>query len=1322
MVTLVNRAYVSTATTGTGTLTLGAAEAGYQTFAAAGVTNGNVVRYTITDGNNWEIGTGTYSSTGPTLTRTLTQSSTGPLLNLSGNAKVFLTAAAQDIVPTSGGAFSGNVDFGAGIDVTGNITVTGTVDGRDVAADGTKLNGIEAGADVTDAGNVNPLVDAHLNTSTAAAGEQLSWNGTDYDWVTASGGEKASLEKTFMAQESVILDLASNTLAPVVTVEKTALQQAFTNSFWEVREDAANYTALDTAYNTSLTYTTGWNFAGVTNAGETLTLPTFTFGFNPRGLAFDDTGLKMFVVMAFNRAVYQFTLGASFNPATAVYDNIALVPFNSNLFIPTYIQFKPDGTRCYIGGSNEIIYSYTLSTPWSLPTAVYDNISYTYGTGANPAITQLYMKPDGTQFFVVDPAINSVESYTMATPWEVNTATKDAATLSLSPTSNNYGLWFKPDGTEMYPSSTSVFRWTLSTPWDITTATYTGQSFSTGETMVTGDAAIANPNGSKFFSFRTSLLETFNTAAYNSTLQLGTGSFTADDVGKRITVGAGSAILTATDGSYTNLPIALPLSASPVPAGAWSMEGVQFSSGVATTTGNQGYPYALNAGVYDNVSFSMNSQSSSMGYVRFKPDGTKMFGMTSNGIVYPYTLSTPWDLSTAVYDGVISNTPSTSNIRAFDFKPDGTAMYLFLGPSSAASTVRPYTLTTPWDVTTAVATTTLLTSEVFQGSGITFKSDGTKMYLLSGSNANGRLFQYTLSTPWDVVTASLDPISLPLGTLDNFLSSLFVTPDGQNFFTTGSAGDNVYGIYLTEPWDIATATVNPARLSVFAQDGNPAAVVFKSDGTKLYMSGFNNRAVYQYSSVVQVLAHPNKPQVAFPDQLATAYWADLDDMTVTSANGDGSVCYAYSMNNGQNWDLIYDGSPFGFFIRNVVRNNAGTWQINTSNSTTSPNATIWTNAVGTTYQEAVAEAFASQLAGAAWSTGSFTPGVTFQSPANANTVSFNFKTDGTVLYIADASSDTIRAFALSSPWAINTATLTNNFSFAGQETVPLATLFKDDGTKLYMSGNINRTLFQYTLATPWDVSTATYDNIALSHAAQFTTGVGQWQFKDDGTVLYVFAADSGGVSARIYEWSLSTPWDIAAATFVRSQLVEFQRAQGFLFKPDGTRIIYSYGDFSSSGTIAMRDLGTPWDITTLGPAQSTQFRPSGTNFLGIRPDGSNLYSLTGGGLIESFTLNTVVSNNRLMTKATIDAMPDINFPILGSTFDLAVGFVLDASDGSGGYVLRTKPTYEGTTLNYTSSATVAQAVVGTDYVYQHPQSDKIEFKSLVDADLKIRVL
>ena len=94
---LFNRARMTTSTTGTGTVTLGSAVTGFQTFANAGVSDSDDIRYVIEDGDAWEIGNGTYTSSGTTLSRTLLESSTGSKLNLSGDAEVFIDAAAEEL-------------------------------------------------------------------------------------------------------------------------------------------------------------------------------------------------------------------------------------------------------------------------------------------------------------------------------------------------------------------------------------------------------------------------------------------------------------------------------------------------------------------------------------------------------------------------------------------------------------------------------------------------------------------------------------------------------------------------------------------------------------------------------------------------------------------------------------------------------------------------------------------------------------------------------------------------------------------------------------------------------------------------------------------------------------------------------------------------------------------------------------------------------------------------------------------------------------------------------------------------------------------------
>jgi hypothetical protein len=136
MSNLHNRAGMNTATAGQGTMTLNSAVgavsinvASFQTFANSGVVDQEIVQYLIVDVNgNWEVGTGTYSSSGPTLTRTVKYSNnSNTAIALSGSAQVFICALSSDGNDVLGGSTNPMRGFDTPVNLQINATSNGSL-------------------------------------------------------------------------------------------------------------------------------------------------------------------------------------------------------------------------------------------------------------------------------------------------------------------------------------------------------------------------------------------------------------------------------------------------------------------------------------------------------------------------------------------------------------------------------------------------------------------------------------------------------------------------------------------------------------------------------------------------------------------------------------------------------------------------------------------------------------------------------------------------------------------------------------------------------------------------------------------------------------------------------------------------------------------------------------------------------------------------------------------------------------------------------------------------------------------------------------------
>jgi len=222
-----------------------------------------------------------------------------------------------------------------------------------------------------------------------------------------------------------------------------------------------------------------------------------------------------------------------------------------------------------------------------------------------------------------------------------------------------------------------------------------------------------------------------------------------------------------------------------------------------------------------------------------------------------------------------------------------------------------------------------------------------------------------------------------------------------------------------------------------------------------------------------------------------------------------------------------------------------------------------------------------------------------------------FKPDGTKMYAISLVDDRVYEFDLLTPWSISSATYSgfNYFPVSAQDNTPLSLDFSIDGTKMYILGEANKRIHEYNLATPWSISSATYDESFFSASVQDTAPY-EVAFKPDGDKMYLIGRTNG----RIYEYNLATPWSISSGTYSGFSLsVSGQDTdlRAITFKPDGTKM-FIVG--ATNDRVYEYSLATPWSISSgtyfgfslsVGPQSPSAFD------IVFKPDGNKMYIADG---------------------------------------------------------------------------------------------------------------
>lgn len=700
----------------------------------------------------------------------------------------------------------------------------------------------------------------------------------------------------------------------------------------------------------------------------------------------------------------------------------------------TYIT--PDGltlyTNTFAGGTTGYIYQYTLGTAFSFATVTYTGKSWTMPITTGSYGFGFTFKPDGTVLYITKNT--TIYSYTLGTAWDISTAANNPSgtvTLARPLTTGNWtgnntwgGIRFSPDGTKLILQSANVADssnsngdnfaiFTLSVPWVLGSAASTTTNYTNGTYRYGGycynQGFMFSPDGYMLIwvsSYYGS--PTCNTSAFRYGIAVMSSPYN---------------LTTITSSGWTS---------------SWNPTGQQSPITAAWFVNNTGTLLSHNS---TNLGYRATSQAvdyfakNSVNITGFGLGAAPTYGYAPAPTVKVDAQTTAARVN--LFDYQVYMASSTTS-QAVVYKP--AAGYIATGDTlslNGSTTVTTSAVTegstggvAAVPIYTAANRTYANKSYEFPASTsgtacVRFSADGSQVFalLVAGMPYGIGIYQFNLSTPWDISTATFGNMVLPMTLSNGSYGSFDFSADGLRLIT--------WGMYLTGSSAVATTSFGYVYDHTLAQAFNI--------GTATYVGAFATNVDVGSNYTTSVRFIPNGQQLLFVRNNGTTFYIQYSALgTAYRVQTSGSLSTWFSAANALNDALL---TPDGLNIITIGG-------ISTSNT------------LGTAYNMATATTTNNpSTATSKWAW----PSGTLASTAYANIG--NLSPDGTKLYLNSAYTNT------SVTWQFNVMVIPQTSytcTFPTQGSAPTSVVVPDRSTSQTITTTLsggNMTFAASTVAT-----------------------------------------------------------------------------------------------------------------------------------------------------------------------------------------------------------------------------------------------------------------